>query len=455
MLAAATIGNATLIAYDDNPVLVTDPWLGDENPAYFGSWGLSHRIPPEIRKDMMETEYVYCSHGHPDHLDGPSLENFKGKKILLADHVGRRIQKDLQDEGYDVQVLPDREWVQLSPRVKVFTITTWIQDSVILVDVGGRLFVNLNDAGDTHCRLLLRKIIKQYEHSYLMALCACHDVDMINFWTEDGTFVLPPALDRDAPGARLSSIAKTLGATSVIPFSSFHSYQRADSIWAREYTRGHDEYLIGFDHSAVEFIPAFSRIDCETGDHTPINPPTADDIVRPPEDFGDNWSDELTAEDVRKIETYFRQRQTVRDNFGFVNFRVGGRDNEIRLEGEERQRGLTFEAPRHSLMTAIEYEVFDDLLIGNFMKTTMHNVDSLYDHGFNYAVTKWGDNGRAFSHGELEEYMKVYKQRAGRDWLFTRFYLNPINELAATSKKYIPAEGPVYNAARKIFRMLN
>ena len=46
MLGVKTIGNATLLAFDDAPVLVTDPWLGDVDPAYFGSWILSHEIRP-------------------------------------------------------------------------------------------------------------------------------------------------------------------------------------------------------------------------------------------------------------------------------------------------------------------------------------------------------------------------------------------------------------------------
>jgi hypothetical protein len=58
VLGAATIGNATLIAYEDRPIVATDPWLGDETPAYFGSWGLSHRIPPDIRQDIMDAEYT-------------------------------------------------------------------------------------------------------------------------------------------------------------------------------------------------------------------------------------------------------------------------------------------------------------------------------------------------------------------------------------------------------------
>ena len=52
MLKVTTTGNATLIAYDGKPVIVTDPWFGDEEPAYFGSWVLSHRIPAQLKEDI-------------------------------------------------------------------------------------------------------------------------------------------------------------------------------------------------------------------------------------------------------------------------------------------------------------------------------------------------------------------------------------------------------------------
>lgn len=453
MLGATTIGNATLIAYEDKPILATDPWLGDEDPAYFGSWGLSHRIPAACRRDIMDAEYIWFSHGHPDHFNDGSLRKLKGKHIMLGDHVGGRIAHYLREEGFEVTILPDREWVQLSPRIKVFCITTWIQDSILLIDVGGRLFVNLNDAGDCDCTLLLRRIIAQYQYSYLLVLFGSHDADMINFYTEDGTFILPPAFRREPMGERYSAYARRLGTKSVIPFSSFHRYQRTDSLWAQEYARSVEEYSFKFDHQNVEFIPPFSHINCENGEVTPLDPPEANDIVQRPEDFGDNWSDELERGDLDKIAAYFRQKELVRDNFTFMNFRVGGKDNFFSLDGKQG-RGLTFEVPRTSLMTAVEYEIFDDLLIGNFMKTTMHNVSSLYDHGFAYAVAKWGDNGRAFTHAELAEYISEYKKRSGRDWYFSRYYQYPLREFGMTARRFIPSDGPIYNTAQRIYRML-
>jgi hypothetical protein len=35
MLGVSTIGNAILIAYDDNPILATDPWVWRRKPGLF------------------------------------------------------------------------------------------------------------------------------------------------------------------------------------------------------------------------------------------------------------------------------------------------------------------------------------------------------------------------------------------------------------------------------------
>src|SRR5262245_23015256 len=117
MLGFETIGNATLICCDEKPTLVTDPWIN--NSAYFGSWGLSFEIPPEQRARILACEYVWFSHGHPDHLNGESLLAFSGKKILLPDHRGGRILEGLRSQGFNVTVLEDRKWFQISRNIAV------------------------------------------------------------------------------------------------------------------------------------------------------------------------------------------------------------------------------------------------------------------------------------------------------------------------------------------------
>ena len=91
-----TIGNATVICYDRKPVLITDPWL-EGNP-YFGSWVLSHEIPEEQMEAAKQCEYVWVSHGHPDHLSVRSLRLLKDAKILIPDHVGSQKQ-ELRGQG--------------------------------------------------------------------------------------------------------------------------------------------------------------------------------------------------------------------------------------------------------------------------------------------------------------------------------------------------------------------
>jgi hypothetical protein len=136
-----------------------------------------------------------------------------------------------------------------------------------------------------------------------------------------------------------------------------------------------------------------------------------------PREFGDDWSEPLEADDVKALSGYFQKFEHLGQKFQFLNFRVGGRDNFVDLGGP-RGRGVTFEAPRHSLMTAVRYEIFDDLLIGNFVKTVMHGgMRSLYPD-FTPYVAKYGDNGRAFSRRELDAYFHSYHERSNfHEWL--------------------------------------
>ena len=61
---------------------------------------------------------------------------------------------------------------------------------------------------------------------------------------------------------------------------------------------------------------------------------------------------------------------------------------------------IRFSAPKNSLVTAIKNEIFDDMLIGNFMKTQLINIRSLYPD-FTPYVAKYADNGMAKNKIEL------------------------------------------------------
>jgi len=416
-LGFETIGNATLICHDRKPVLVTDPWLGGD--VFFGSWTFSHHIPQEQLDAITGAEYAWVSHGHPDHLSLRGLRKLRAKRILLSDHVGGRIASILKEKGWDVAVLRDRTWYTLSDRIRVLSISDYNQDGVLLVDLDGRLLVNLNDASDRGWGGFVRSVIRRYPVSILMRLSGFGDADMINIFDEEGRRIPPPAAKREPVGKQIAGMTREFGATHFLPFSSMHRYQRADSIWADEYTTRLSDYLVGFDSTTSTLLPAFIRYDRRTEQFEEIHPPERQAKVRHPEEFGDDWSDELGAEDFRTVSEYFRSISHLERHFKFINLRVGGRDNVITLANRKFDRGITFEVPRTSLMHAVSLDILDDLLIGNFMKTILHGKTSpggLYPH-FTPYVAKYADSGGARTKEELRQYFLAYLRRAPFEFL--------------------------------------
>jgi len=451
-LGFETIGNATVVVHDREPVLATDPWI--QGSAYFGSWGLSHTIPPAQDDAVRAAGAVWFSHGHPDHLNPASLPIFRNTRILLPDHVGGRIAGDLTRDGYRVEVVPDATWVRISDRVRVLCIADEGQDAVLLVDVGGQLVVNLNDAQDRGWGPLVKRVIRAFPRSFLLRLSGYGDADMINFVDDDGQRVPSVAqLRREGGfevGADVARMTETFGATHFVPFSSFHRYQRSDSIWANEWTTPIDEYRRGFRSDRVTLLPPFVRYDCATGSWEAIDPPAADAVAFSPEEFGDDWSEHLERDDVDALQRYFSAIPRLQRSLDRITFRVGGDDHTVELGGRDTGRAITFAVPRGSLMRAVEWEIFDDLLIGNYMLTTLHGrwpSSGLYP-GFTPWVTKYADNGRARTDAELRAYFAAYRRRLGlAAWLRGALEQRAKDGVRAR----LSADSPVYQRARRAY----
>jgi L-ascorbate metabolism protein UlaG (beta-lactamase superfamily) len=408
MLAFETIGSATAIIYDGTPLLSTDAWVNDS--AYFGSWTHDYEIPSAQLDAIRRCRFHWFSHGHPDHLNVESLPALSGGEFLVADHYGGRIYRDLVALGYRVRVLKDREWVRLSPRVRILNMACSNQDSCLLVDVGGHLIIDLNDAPDLGWSYFIRRVAKSYKHSYVLQLHDRGGADMANIYLPGGARAKPLSDYKTTIAPRVQGTALRFGAKAAIPFSSFHRYQRSDSVWANELVPELADYATGADPTKPPILPAFVRIDCVTGEVTPLCPPRKALTGKAPEEYGDNWSDYLDAGEFAEVKNYFQRIERLRHCFGFLTFRVGGREHTLDLNPDKGGIGITFEVPRNSLLTAVRYRVFDDLLIGNFMKTTLFGVKSLYPD-FSPFVAKYSDNGGAHSLSDLKEYHRHYRRR--------------------------------------------
>ncbi len=413
-LGFETIGNATLICHDQGPVLATDPWI--KGSAYFGSWITSHEIPPEQLANVKAAKYLWISHGHPDHLSPESLAELRDKEILLPDHFGGRIKDEQIAQGYRVRVLKDGVWTQLSPRLRVCSIGDYCQDAILLVDLGGRLLVDSNDASDNGAGAFVRQTVSRFPESYLLCLTGYGDADMINFFDEQGRRIPPPSMQHTPFIDGIEEILGAFGLRGYVPFSSQHKYQRTDSAWANECATPIEVYRTKFRSDRLVMLPAFCRFDFAKDDVRSIDPRPRPEVLHEPEEFGDDWSDELEPGDRAKIAAYFAPIEHLKSFLGWINFRVGGKDNVIDVARERFDRGITFVVPRASLMTVIEYRIFDDILIGNFARTILHGpwehqgTAALYPD-FNPFVAKYGDNGGARTRAELRAYFAEYRRR--------------------------------------------
>jgi hypothetical protein len=218
------------------------------------------------------------------------------------------------------------------------------------------------------------------------------------------------------------------------------------------------DYAAGFESKGDEVLPAFIRYDCLKDSVTEIAPAARPEITLAPEEFGDDWSECLSAEDHRQVDAYFRSVLHLRTFLDFVNVRVGGQDHVIDLEPGGFGRGLTFEVPRQSLMTSVRYGLFDDLLIGNFMRTVFHGrwkEPSLYPD-FSPYVAKYGDNAGAKTPEALQRYFRAYRDRAPVEYFRHQLShrLHRVFEEGAINvfRSFVPLDSRAYRLVKFAYR---
>ena len=444
-----TIGNATVICYEDKPVLATDPWIC--GTAYFGSWTLSHEIPAAQLDAVKNSKYIWFSHGHPDHTNAESLLALSDRIILLPDHVGGRIRGELTQQGLRTQVLTDREWVQLSPHIRVMCVSDYNQDALLFIDINGRLLVNFNDGNALGSERFVRKVIKGFKRSFLLRLFGYGDADMINYFQEDGERILPSAAQKRPVGPIIQGYAEMYGVTDAVPFSCFHAYQRSDSVWVNQYTTPAEAFPEGFASTRVRLLPAFISYDCVTDEYRELRPtPRPNELVEPSV-FGDDWTEELSAGETAEIARYFTRIEGLQGRIDAIVFRVGGKDVPIDIPRLERpsKRQIVFEVPRGSLMSAIRNEVFDDLLIGNFMKTTLIGKwpGSRLHPYFTPVVAKYADNARAYTREDLDAYFHHYQRRNPVDFIVHRFQQQSVQ----TFRNFISPQSRAFDYGKRAY----
>ena len=406
-----TLGNATIQIFEDGrPVLVTDPWL--VGTSYFGSWALDHPLDAKQIANAVASEYVWISHGHPDHLHHESLDRFApGQKVLLPDHYSDEIAVALRERGFDVRVLPYRSWVRISPKVEVLCLDNINQDGVLVMRVDDALLMNINDSPIEGEAGFLRGLVRRHpnDKTFLFALCA-FDADMFNFVDPDGRSVVGPPEERK-PGVvwAVARKAATLGVRNFCCSSSQHIYVRADSVWANPHRISWTDIQRHWSRPEIRLIEPFVSFDLATGALVPNHPSHVSDASQITELTGDDdWAVPLSAVEWASVEQFFRRFELVWDYMDFIAVTVAGQTRRFERLGGVRATpsGINLFVPRHSLLETVQWGYFDDLLIGNFMKVNLTNTE-LYPR-FSPIVAKFGGNAKVFTRAQYRRFRWRY-----------------------------------------------
>lgn len=413
-----TSGNATLVFYEDGrPILATDPWL--EGRCYSGSWALERKLTAEERQAVFDADYIWISHGHPDHFHVHSIGLLpRGKTILLPDHYSPDIKSFLLQQGFAVQVMPYRAWVVLSPGVRCMCLDNENQDAILLVEAGDSLVVNLNDSPLCGEDRFIRRIVRRHarEKTYMAALCS-NDADMMNFVDARGhRSIDPPGVKKPGMIWALGRTARHLGVGAYVCSASQHIYARADSVWANPYRVGWDDVCGSWNEPRIRLIEPFSVVDLASGSVHGKNPSHQSDFEQIAGDlYGDDWSERPDETEWRQLQRFFQEIALLPRYVDYLDFTVGGDTRRIWIDifaigrAEDQLRGIAFEAPRRSLLKAIQHGYFDDMLIGNFMRTRLHNM-KLYPH-FTPIVAKLRGSAKVRTMAEYRTFVWRYFRR--------------------------------------------
>lgn len=418
-----TLGNASVIVFaEDRPVLATDPWL--IGTCYHGSWALDHDLTESEIRSFETAPWIWISHGHPDHLHEESLELLsRNTEILVPDHYTSEMEEFLRDKGFTVRVLAYREWVDLGDGVRVLCLQNDNQDAMLCIEAGDALIVDMNDAPPSGEQRFLRRLARRYEQSFLLAICS-NDADLFNTYSQDGVSLVGPP-DEKKPGTVLSicDLARFLGVTHFCCSSSQHVYVRKDSAWANPHRITWRDMERNWHAPGVELVEPFVTFDLETGTYVADNPGQPDRLDRVSDAcHDDDWSEPLTDEEWSRISAFFGTFPLLPRRLDWLKFTVGGETRTLQLGNSGRpptkQRGITFEAPRTSLVRTIDAGYFDDLLIGNFIRARLHNA-SLYPD-FTPIVAKLGGNAKVFTKRDLRRFRAHYFRMSPYAWVAWR-----------------------------------
>lgn len=130
--------------------LLTDPWIS--GPAFFGAW--APYPPPRVDPATLRPDAIWISHEHSDHYHEPTLRRLpKDIPVYVPDFPNRRLPALLHKLGFeDVRAMPFGERWEIAPdfHLTCFEPASLWNDAIVLMEIEGFRYLNVNDAGINH-----------------------------------------------------------------------------------------------------------------------------------------------------------------------------------------------------------------------------------------------------------------------------------------------------------------
>jgi UDP-MurNAc hydroxylase len=146
-------GQACILIEAAGKKILTDPWLTEG--AYFGTWFHTHILadagitPQTFPKD---TDYLFLSHEHEDHVDPETLRQFPSDvPVLICEFPTPRFRHYLKSLGLEnIRELPAGQEVNLANGLSATILGTaeYTNDAALLVEGDGARVLN-----ETDCKL--------------------------------------------------------------------------------------------------------------------------------------------------------------------------------------------------------------------------------------------------------------------------------------------------------------
>lgn len=264
------IGHASMLVEAGGLRILSDPWY--EGPSFGQQWWAYPRPRADLAR-AAKVDWLYLSHGHNDHLHFDTLGTLPRDIKVLVSSKGD-LAGGVRDLGFTVvEVKPDEEYA-LSPGVKVRLVPTHNDDTLLAIDDGREVCLNLNDALHSSPRDVQESFIARlkawYPRGIDYAFCGYGIASHFpNCYRIPGKDMAASAGERQKFFNReWARIIASLAPRAAFPFAADVAFLEDDLAWANEPTQNTERPLAalrsehpGYRGAAYDIAPGFEITD--------------------------------------------------------------------------------------------------------------------------------------------------------------------------------------------------